>query len=928
MYKFNELVENSTARENSDFACRQEAKGKFAEPLHVAVRGLNPGDSVRFEVPVSSSPAIGPRPRVRGKFIFVGTEKFFVRGVTYGTFHPDKNGDEFPPAEMVDRDFLLMSQNGVNALRTYTPPPRWLLDAAQRHGLRVLVGLPAERSASFLDYRTCTASLEAMVREKVRACAGHPAVLAYTIGNEIQSSIARWLGRRKLEKFLYSLYRVVKETDPEGLVTYVNYPSTEYLRLPFLDFVCFNVYLESQERLEAYLAQLHTIACDRPLVMGELGLDSLRHGEHKQAWVLDWQVRTAFAAGCAGAFVYSWTDEWFRGGAEVYDWKFGLVDRHRRPKPALTAVRTAFAEVPFPATLRWPEVSIIVCTHNGARTITDTLEALQKLEYPNYEVIVVDDGSNDNTAIVAQQLGFRVISTSHRGLSSALPGRENGVDWIITKSNRGLSNARNLGLAEARGEIVAYIDDDAYPDPHWLDYLAAFFLNPRTAKYAGVGGPNIAPPGDGLIADCVAHAPGGPIHVLLTNQEAEHIPGCNMAFRKVALKAIGGFDPQFHVAGDDVDVCWRLQKEGWTLGFSPAAVVWHHRRNSVRTYWKQQAGYGKAEAMLESKWPEKYNTVGHAIWSGRIYTNGLTYLGWRIRRVYHGLWGMASFQSLYEPAPSPIESLPMLPEWYLIVLTLSVFSLLGLVWKPLWLAAPPLVFCVGVSVVQAVRSAAGASFFGSLPARQRQKQRALTALLFLMQPLARLVGRIRHGLVLGRRRTTKQYAFPRPWTADIWTRTSQPTEEWLKSFEVSVQKNGCTTARGSEFSRWDLEARGGLMGSARLRMALEHHGSGRELLRINCRPRCSLMAVLAVIAFAIFANVAVIEEDVEVGVLFGGLGFLVFSRVFQECAAATAAFLAVVRNIERIDKKETATEKKVAVRKEVAANFNPQLHPA
>jgi len=122
----------------------------------------------------------------------------------------------------------------------------------------------------------------------------------------------------------------------------------------------------------------------------------------------------------------------------------------------------------------------------------------------------------------------------------------------------------------------------------------------------------------------VANAPGGPIHVLLSDNVAEHIPGCNMAFRKDRLQAIGGFDPQFRRAGDDVDVCWRLQAKGWTLGFSAPAMVWHHRRNSIRAYLRQQIGYGDAEAMLERKWPEKYNAAGHVSWSGRLYGKGLT----------------------------------------------------------------------------------------------------------------------------------------------------------------------------------------------------------------------------------------------------------------------------------------------------------------
>ena len=199
---------------------------------------------------------------------------------------------------------------------------------------------------------------------------------------------------------------------------------------------------------------------------------------------------------------------------------------------------------------------------------------------------------------IAEEYGFRVIRTP----------------------NRGLSSARNTGLEAATGEIVAYIDDDARPDPHWLYYVAHTFL---TTDYAGVGGPISCLPQSGPVSWCVENAPGGPIHVLLNDREAEHIPGCNMAFRKSALLAVGGFDPRYRTAGDDVDICWKLQARGWKLGFNPAAVVWHHRRNSVRAYWRQQVGYGRAEALLEKKWPEKYNAAGHLTWAGRLYGGGL-----------------------------------------------------------------------------------------------------------------------------------------------------------------------------------------------------------------------------------------------------------------------------------------------------------------
>ena len=128
-----------------------------------------------------------------------------------------------------------MAAAGFNAVRIpHTMPPRHLLDMAARHGLRVMVGLSAEQYAGYLaDPKKDAPNIDELVREKVRAVAGQPALLCYALGNEIPASMVRWLGRRKVERYLERLYKVVKAEDPEGLVTYVNYPSTEYLQLPF-----------------------------------------------------------------------------------------------------------------------------------------------------------------------------------------------------------------------------------------------------------------------------------------------------------------------------------------------------------------------------------------------------------------------------------------------------------------------------------------------------------------------------------------------------------------------------------------------------------------------------------------------------------------------------------------------------------------------
>ena len=814
-----------------------------------------------------------PRPHVRGKFVFTGDAKFHVRGVSYGAFRPDASGHEFHALDVIERDFIQMAANGINTVRIpHTMPPRPLLEAAERHGLRVMVGLSAEQHlGSLVDGKMGMPEIEALVRSKVRECAGQPALLCYALGNEIPAPMARWLGRSKIERYLKRLYQVVKEEDPDGLVTYVNYPTTEYLRLPFLDLVCFNVYLESRPRFEAYLGRLQNIAGERPLIMSELGLDGLRNGDTVQARSLDWQVRTAFAAGCAGVVVFSWTDEWYRQGHDVQDWAFGLTRADRTPKPALKAVREAFAEVPFPPSLKWPRISVVVCTYNGARTIRDCMEGLKQLAYPDYEVIVVDDGSADATAVIAREYDCRLIQTE----------------------NRGLASARNTGLKAATGEIVAYTDDDAYPDPHWLTYLAAMFLS---TSHAAVGGPNIAPPGDGPIAECVARAPGGPVHVLLSDCEAEHLPGCNMAFRKDRLEAIGGFDPQFRTAGDDVDVCWKLQERGWTLGFSAAAMVWHHRRNSVRAYWRQQIGYGRAEAMLERKWPTKYNGSGHARWAGRIYGNGLIYtLSWRRARIYHGTWGIAAYQSLYEPAPTMIGSLPQTPEWYLALAILLGLSTLSLVWSPLKLLLPVLVVVGLPPLAQACLNAARVSFSDRPMTRAARLRRwFLTAGLYLLQPLARLRG-LTYASVPWRRRGTPVLLPPWPRTFTIWSEHWQDPDQRLRCIEADLRAAGAAVRCGGDYDRWDLEIGGGLLGSARLLMAVEDHGAGTQFLRFRWWPRGSRRGIALIALFAALAGAAAAARAWAAGTILAAVTLAVVLCVVLECAGAAGLIARAVR---------------------------------
>ena len=440
----------------------------------------------------------------------------------------------------------------------------------------------------------------------------------------------------------------MKGIEPDALVSYANFPPTEYLDLDFLDFISFNVYLHRENDFRRYLSRLQNLAKDKPLVLTEFGIDSMREGAAEQAQILSWQVRAAFESGVAGTVIFSWTDDWFTGGFQVEDWAFGLVDRERHKKPAYHAVHKLYSGELPPPLEHPPRISVVICAYNAERTMDACLASLRTLRYPNYEVIVVNDGSTDRTLEIAQR--YPEVR-------------------ILSQENKGLSVARNVGIENATGEIVAFTDSDCVVDPDWLTYLAYKFVH---SGFVAVGGPNLPPPEEARVPACVAAAPGGPTHVLIDDEVAEHIPGCNMAFLKSALDEIGGFDPIYRAAGDDVDLCWRLQNHGHPIGFSPAAMVWHFRRNTIKAYLKQQMGYGKAEAQLYFKHPFRFNMLGQSQWIGRIYGDLGRSLFSRRPVIYHGVFGRGLFQTLYEPSSSLLSYLPFTLEWNLVGLVMLI----------------------------------------------------------------------------------------------------------------------------------------------------------------------------------------------------------------------------------------------------------------
>jgi len=797
------------------------------------------------------------RVRVDGKFFRAGDEKFHVKGVTYGPFGADPAGRPFASPEQTRNDFEQIRSLGANLLRIYHVPESWFLDLALSMGLRVIVDVPWEKHVCFLEAEEKREAAFKAVSSAAKACAGHAAVMALSVVNEIPPDIVRWSGATRVSDFIDELVDCVKREDAELLCTYANYPPTEFLNPQNIDFLCFNVYLHNRQPFENYLVRLQSMAVSKPLILGECGIDSIREGEAAKCEILGWQIESAFRNGLAGAVVFSYTDDWVRNGEQIVDWAFGLTTRDRRPKASFSAVKQAFSRGANFELAYYPKVSVVVASYNGAATLEACLQSLSKLNYPNYETILVDDGSTDETAKIAA--GFE------------------GIRSIRYAENQGLSVARNIGIEAAVGEIVAFTDSDCRADEDWLRYLVHDLIN---SKFAAIGGHNFLPTDDSWVASAVMVSPGGPAHVMLTDRVAEHIPGCNMAFYKWALEEIGGFDPVFWRAGDDVDVCWRLQERGYKIGFSHSGFVWHYRRSTVGAYLKQQAGYGEAEALLVRKHPEYFNNIGGSVWHGRIYTPAKTGIETGPPIIYHGVFGGAMFQSIYRPQSSAALLFLTSLEYYIVVaLPLVVLGLLSFS-----LGHPYVLTLTALGLLASPAMCVTAALQAEIPRRKHTSMsRPLVAILFLLQPIVRGWARYRGRLESDQKPLSAHETLD---AMDLnlkrsdlnemmfWGDAARARMEFIESAVKRLKEQQWRFRTDTGWSAYDVEIHGNRWCQLRLITASEIHKKGKQLLRCRLEAGWSLYAMLVFWLVVATAAVAFAFMEQSLGLFIGMLASL------------------------------------------------------
>ena len=782
--------------------------------------------------------------RVDGKHFSLDEERFLFRGITYGTFQPRLDGARYPERDVIKRDFAMIRQAGFTVVRTYTLPPDDLVELAADWDLRLLVDVfyPDWRylvGTSREQRRRLARDARAEVRAAVHRYAGNPWILGLSLGNEVPADAVRWHGTDRVAGLIDELADIVHDVDADRLVTYANYPTTEFLPLDRVDFLTFNVFLEERADFRRYLTRLHHLAGDRPLVLGELGIDAGEDsgGEARQAEVIDWQLETALERGVAGTCVFSWSDEWWVGDAAVEGWHFGLTTADRSPRPALEVAAKWNSQSVADLPVEWPSLTVAICAYNAAATLDECLRHTCALDYPGLEILVVDDGSTDDTA--------RIAACHERA-------------GLIRIPHAGLAVARNAALEAASGELVAYLDSDAYPSLEWPYYLA---LGLDGATVGGVGGPNIPPPQSGPGEQRVARAPGGPVHVLLNDDRAEHVPGCNMAFWKQVLLEVGGFDPVYTSAGDDVDLCWRVLDRNWDIAFHPAALVWHHRRGGLRPYLRQQLGYGRSEALVEARHPDRFTSWGTARWRGSIYDAAAPALS--RQRVYRGQYGTAAYQSVYRGGG---HALDLAHQVGVPALTAGVLT------APLGLLTPAL-FLPAVLAVLGLLVLGCTDFVRADPPRtctgRRLRFRAGVALLHLLQPLVRTWGRARHRTA-ARRDCPPGPPLPGPLTAvdraTLVTPSPGERAEVTAAAVAVLQRSGFRVAPGNGWTDFDARLRSGPFAIGDL--ISSGHVEGWVQLRVRRRLRWRATAAILVLAGVL----AVLSPLVAAVVLAVGLG--------------------------------------------------------
>lgn len=489
-----------------------------------------------------------------GKSFLLGGSPFRFRGVRYRLPAAVSSAQD---EERLRADLAAIEAAGYTVVST-APPAQPAIELAAASGLSFLLepermDLSAIARASRRERRRLVGDLAGELRRAARMWRSSHALLGVNLGAPrlAQSTPA---GARGVSRLVDELAIGLHGEDPGLLVGWQTSWPVDGGCPAEVDFLMVDCEHMSSAELGAAIMGSHSEVGDRPLVLANV---SVHGGVASLRSVID----TALSCGAAGTIA--------------------LQPPSPQPDGPDSEIASTNRRTIGDLDVDWPSISVVINAYNAAATIDECLSHCERLDYPQLEIIVVDDGSSDATAeIVSTHKGARLVTISHEGLSAG----------------------RNVGYAAARGELIAYLDADAYPSPQWPWYLALAAMGEHVG---GSGGPNVPPSHDPASARVVARCPGGPVPELVDPDLAQHVPGCNMAFWREVLEQLQGFDPVLEGA-EDIEFEWRIVESGRRIGYHPAALVWHHRRPGLGGYLRQQRHYGRGQAILERRYPHRF----------------------------------------------------------------------------------------------------------------------------------------------------------------------------------------------------------------------------------------------------------------------------------------------------------------------------------
>ena len=255
-----------------------------------------------------------------------------------------------------------------------------------------------------------------------------------------------------------------------------------------------------------------------------------------------------------------------------------------------------------------PLVSIVVACPNRSWMLDECLKAIGAQTYRNFEIIVLPDEK------VEVESGGGQWNTLFFPTGKVRPAEK-----------------RNIGIRKAKGEIVAFIDDDAYPDTHWLEYAVKYFGEPDVGA---VGGPGVTPPGDGYLARIGGRVYDNPLvsgnyryryRAGGVRKDVEDYPSCNLFVRKDLLEKIGGYRTDFW-PGEDTLLCKDIIDNWKRIVYDPWIVVYHHRRPVFMPHLRQLGRYAFHRGYFCKRFPS--NSLRLSYFVPSAFVAGLLFVRW------------------------------------------------------------------------------------------------------------------------------------------------------------------------------------------------------------------------------------------------------------------------------------------------------------